>query len=77
MFLTSILPERQRFFVVTKKLHLNKFFREAIMKRSRLKNKTSKRVFICEKNIPVKWEPQLNEISPYKIILLKNQNQFT
>ena len=54
MSLTSILPKRQRFFVVTKKLHLNKFFREAIMKRSRLKDKTSKREFIREKNIPAK-----------------------
>ena len=33
-----------------------------------------KGVFTWRKNIPAKWESRLNEIWPYKKILLKNQN---
>ena len=69
-------PKKAKIFCGNQKPHLNKSLRAAIMKRFCLKNKTSKGVFIWGKNIPPKWEPQLNEISPYKKILLKNQNLF-
>ena len=36
-----------------------------------------KGVFIWRKNIPAKRGPRLSKISPYKRVLLKNQNLFT